>query len=70
MVMLLAEDGDAGVHAVDPSADASSTGGYGLANGQVDEYPLRDTVPLATALGLVAGALDGRERLDEDWSSL
>lgn len=52
MVMLLDHEGDAGEHAVDPGADGWSDG-FVLANGQHDEYPDTDTVPLAEALRIV-----------------
>ncbi|WP_369142086.1 hypothetical protein [Streptomyces sp. R44] len=53
MVMLLEEEGDPGEHAVDPGAEGSS-GGFVLANGQDDEYPDEDTVPIGEAFRLVA----------------
>jgi hypothetical protein len=52
MVMLLDGEGDPGEHAIDPGADGSSNG-YVLANGQNDEYPDNDTVPLPEALRIV-----------------
>jgi hypothetical protein len=52
MVMLLDGEGDPGAHAIDPGADGSS-GGFVLANGQNDEYPDKDTVPLPEALRIV-----------------
>ncbi|MFD5830733.1 hypothetical protein [Lentzea sp. NPDC060358] len=52
MVMLLEEPGDAGEHATDPGADEWSDG-FVLSNGQNDEYPGADTVPLDRALGIV-----------------
>ncbi|WP_199921250.1 hypothetical protein [Streptomyces globisporus] len=52
MVMLLEEEGDPGEHAVDPGAQGSS-GGFVLANGQDDEYPGEDTVPIREAFRLV-----------------
>lgn len=51
-VMLLEAEGDPGSHAVDPGAEGSSDG-LVLANGQADEYPDEDTVPVDEALGLV-----------------
>ncbi|MFJ1792568.1 Imm1 family immunity protein [Kitasatospora griseola] len=57
MVMLLDGPGDPGGHAVDPGADGWSDG-YLLANGQHDEYPDEDTVPLDRALRLVRHLLD------------
>ncbi|MFE2108495.1 hypothetical protein ACFXAF_21925 [Kitasatospora sp. NPDC059463] len=52
MVVLLEGAGDPGEHAVDPSADGESDG-FVLANGQCDEYPDQETVPLAEALRIV-----------------
>ncbi|OKJ16218.1 Imm1 family immunity protein [Kitasatospora sp. CB01950] len=57
MVMLLDGPGDPGEHAVDPGAEGWSDG-YLLANGQQDEYPDEDTVPLDRALLLVRHLLD------------
>lgn len=48
MVMLLAGPGDPGEHLVDPRADGES-GGYALANGQIDVYDDHDTVPFEAA---------------------
>lgn len=53
MVVLLEGDGDPGEHAVDPAA-AGTSGGFVLANGQHDEYPDQDTVPIGDALDIVA----------------
>ncbi|MFG2824479.1 hypothetical protein ACGFX4_34245 [Kitasatospora sp. NPDC048365] len=53
MVVLFEEEGDPGEHAVTPGAEGSS-GGFVLSNGQHDEYPDEDTVPLAEALRIVA----------------
>ncbi|WP_225803310.1 hypothetical protein [Streptomyces sp. NK15101] len=52
MVMLLAEEGDPGEHAVDPGAEGSSDG-FVLSNGRDDEYPDQDTVPIHEAFELV-----------------
>ncbi|MEU2109441.1 hypothetical protein [Streptomyces sp. NPDC019507] len=52
MVMLLEEEGDPGEHAVDPGT-AGSSAGFVLSNGQDDEYPDEDTVPIREALRLV-----------------
>jgi hypothetical protein len=52
MVVLLDGEDDPGEHAVDPGASGSSTG-FVLANGQHDEYPDEDTLPLAEALQVV-----------------
>ena len=67
MVMLLAGEGDPGEHAVDPGADGWSDG-YVLANGQDDEYPDADTVPLPEALRIVEHVLDtGSPPPDAAW---
>ncbi|GGT02794.1 hypothetical protein [Streptomyces chromofuscus] len=52
MVMLLDSEDDSGDHAVDPGASGTSKG-FVLANGQHDEYPDEDTLPLAEALQVV-----------------
>ncbi|MEE1792821.1 hypothetical protein PUR28_19015 [Streptomyces sp. BE308] len=52
MVVLMSGDDDAGEHAVDPGAEGSS-GGFVLSNGQYDEYPDADTVPLEEAFRIV-----------------
>ncbi|MFD3377612.1 MULTISPECIES: hypothetical protein [unclassified Streptomyces] len=52
MVMLLAEEGDPGEHAVDPGVEGSSDG-FVLSDGQGDEYPDEDTVPIREAFRLV-----------------
>ncbi|MEV6162765.1 hypothetical protein AB0L71_12710 [Streptomyces sp. NPDC052052] len=52
MVMLLDGEGDPGEHAVDPGAEGSSVG-FVLSNGQHDEYPDHDTVPIDEAFRLV-----------------
>ncbi|MFF9340263.1 MULTISPECIES: hypothetical protein [unclassified Streptomyces] len=52
MVMLLEDEGDPGEHAVEPGAQGSSDG-FVLSNGQDDEYPDEDTVPLREAFRLV-----------------
>jgi hypothetical protein len=49
MVVLLQEPGDAGEHLITPGATGMSDG-YILDNGQCDEYPDRDTVPLEEAI--------------------
>ena len=54
MVFLLEHsDGDPGEHATDPTGVGSS-GGFVLENGQVDEFPDRDTVPVREALRILA----------------
>ncbi|KUO04015.1 Imm1 family immunity protein [Streptomyces caeruleatus] len=57
MVMLLDDEDDPGAHAADPGAEGQS-GGYVLMNGQCDEYPDADTVPLAEALRIARHLLD------------
>lgn len=52
MVMLLEDEGDPGEHAVAPGAEGSSDG-FVLSNGQSDEYPDEDTVPIREAFRLV-----------------
>ncbi|MEV7995373.1 hypothetical protein AB0O67_26790 [Streptomyces sp. NPDC086077] len=52
MVMLLKQEGDPGEHAVEPGAVGSSEG-FVLSNGQHDEYPDEDTVPIGEALRIV-----------------
>ncbi|MDQ0604802.1 hypothetical protein QF037_009147 [Streptomyces canus] len=52
MVMLIEQEGDPGEHAVDPGAQGSS-GGFVLSNGQDDEHPDEDTVPIRDAFRLV-----------------
>ncbi|MFD9006312.1 hypothetical protein ACFV0T_36100 [Streptomyces sp. NPDC059582] len=52
MVMLLETVGDPGGHAVDPGAVGPSRG-FVLSNGQHEQYPDEDTVPVADAFRLV-----------------
>ncbi|MGW0909495.1 hypothetical protein [Streptomyces sp. NPDC002853] len=52
MVTLLENEGDPGEHAVDPGAQGTSDG-FVLHNGQDDEYPDEDTVPIREAFRLV-----------------
>ncbi|MFP8943370.1 hypothetical protein ACLIYM_18320 [Streptomyces fenghuangensis] len=52
MVMLLETEGDPGGHAVVPGAVGSSRG-FVLSDGQHDEYPDEDTVPIGEAFRLV-----------------
>jgi hypothetical protein len=52
MVVLLDGEGDPGEHATDPEA-AGSSDGFVLSNGQNDEYPNADTVPIGEALRVV-----------------
>jgi hypothetical protein len=66
-VMLLEEDGDPGEHAVDPEAEGSSDG-FVLSNGQDDEYPDQDTVPIGEAFRLVEHIVDtGSWPADAQW---
>lgn len=58
MVVLIDHEGDAGQHLGDPTG-AGVSGGYVLDNGQVDEYPDRDTVEFATALDVVRAVVSG-----------
>jgi hypothetical protein len=68
MVLLLDGEGDPGEHAIDPGADGSSSG-YVLANGQDDEYPDNDTVPLPEALRIVRHILThGNPPADAAWT--
>ncbi|MCX4803794.1 hypothetical protein OG594_19435 [Streptomyces sp. NBC_01214] len=50
VVLFDGEDGEQ--HAVDPGASGSSEG-FALSNGQHDEYPDEDTVPIGEAFRLV-----------------
>ncbi len=67
MVMLLEHEGDAGEHAVDRSARASSSTGYRLNMGQMDTYEDGDTVPLSDLLRHVRTVFDGAERSADSW---
>ncbi|MDK0521237.1 hypothetical protein [Streptomyces sp. ML-6] len=67
MVMLLEHPGDPGGHAADPGADGWSDG-FELSNGQSDEYPDADTVPLGEAFRIVRHVLaTGRPPADAAW---
>ncbi|MET9655519.1 Imm1 family immunity protein [Streptomyces sp. NPDC006510] len=67
MVMLLEYPGDPGEHAADPGAEDWSDG-FVLSNGQADEYPDADTVPLDEALRIVRHILaTGRPPADAAW---
>ena len=57
MVMLMDEAGDPGEHLTDPHGEGRS-GGFRLANGQVDAYADRDTVALGVAGEAVAHLVD------------
>ncbi|MET9916109.1 hypothetical protein ABZZ04_03370 [Streptomyces sp. NPDC006435] len=69
MVMLLEHPGDPGEHATDPGADADGwSDGFELSNGQSDEYPDTDTVPLDEAFRIVRHILaTGRPPADAAW---
>lgn len=68
MVVLLDGEGDPGAHATDPGAEGWSDG-FILANGQGDEYPDVDTVPLDEALRIVRHILaTGRPPADTAWT--
>ncbi|MFF2653326.1 hypothetical protein [Streptomyces sp. NPDC058045] len=67
--MLLEGEGDPGEHAVDREAEGVSEG-FVLANGQQDEYPDRDTVPVGEALRIVAHVVGtGSWPSDASWAS-
>jgi hypothetical protein len=68
MVMLLQHsNGDPGEHAIDP-AGVGSSGGFVLENGQIDEYPDRDTVPMEHALRIVTYLVaEGVPPSDASW---
>ena len=67
MVMLLDGKGDPGERAIDPGANGTSSG-FVLANGQNDEYPDNDTVPLPEALRIVRHILThGNPPADAAW---
>ncbi|WP_067825629.1 hypothetical protein [Actinomadura kijaniata] len=69
MVMLVDEPGDPGGHATSPGAEGRS-GGFVLANGQADEYPDADTVPLAEAFRIVRHAIaHGSPPPDAAWAA-
>lgn len=68
MVMLLDHPGDPGEHATDPGVQEWSDG-YVLANGQEDEYPDADTVPLHEGLRIVRRILTtGCPPSDAPWT--
>jgi len=68
MVMLLREPGDAGEHAIDAFAAEGSSTGYALANGQLDAYADRDTVPFEDAMIRVASVLNDDVRPTTEWT--
>ncbi|MGV9921984.1 hypothetical protein ACWDUK_32990 [Streptomyces cellulosae] len=56
-------------HATSPGAVGSS-GGFALSNGQVDEYPDDETVPLEAALRIVSHLLrEGSWPADAQWAA-
>ncbi|MFB7914813.1 hypothetical protein [Streptomyces sp. NPDC056061] len=68
MVMLLDGVGDPGEHATDPGAEVWSDG-FVLENGQDDEYPDEDTVPLDEAFRIVRHLLaHGTPPPDTSWT--
>ncbi|WP_079408464.1 hypothetical protein [Streptomyces sp. 3211] len=68
MIMLLDDETDPGEHALSPGASSSSSG-FLLANGQHDEYPDEDTVPLAEAMRIVSHILTtGAPPTDAPWA--
>ncbi|MFE3205914.1 hypothetical protein [Embleya sp. NPDC059237] len=68
MVMLLDGVGDPGEHATDPGAEGCGSG-FVLANGQSDEYPNADTVPLAEAFRIVRHIVSaGIPPADASWA--
>ncbi|MFD9269561.1 hypothetical protein ACFWB1_29540 [Streptomyces goshikiensis] len=68
MVMLLDDEADPGEHALSPGASSLSSG-FVLANGQHDEYPDEDTVPLTEAMRIVGQILTtGAPPTDAPWA--
>ncbi|WP_051742144.1 hypothetical protein [Kitasatospora sp. MBT66] len=68
MVMLLEGPGDPGEHALDPGAEGWSEG-FVLSNGQHDDHPDEDTVPIGRALKIVEHILaTGRPPAGTPWS--
>ncbi|MET8981767.1 hypothetical protein ABZX85_39865 [Streptomyces sp. NPDC004539] len=67
MVVLLEGPDDPGEHAVTPDTEGTSDG-FTLSNGQVDEYPDEDTVPIEEALRLVRHVVEtGTWPMDGRW---
>ena len=60
-VMWMREEGDAGMHAVDPSAEGSDFQELVLSNGQVDEFSNFDTITREAARDALAHFLETRE---------
>jgi hypothetical protein len=70
LVVWLDEPGDPGRHAIDPGAGGGRGDGYRLANGQVDHYADRDTVPFALARQIVRSLVDRGTAPDGvDWQA-
>ncbi|MFC7266061.1 hypothetical protein [Streptomyces lutosisoli] len=68
MVMLLDHEDDPGEHAITPKV-AGRSGGFVLTNGQHDEYPDEDAVPLTEALRTINQVLTtGGPPADAAWS--
>lgn len=68
MITLLDDEADPGEHAISPGANSSSSG-FVLANGQHDEYPDEDTVPLTEAMRIVSHILTtGAPPTDAPWA--
>ena len=61
-VMYLAEEGDAGYHAIDPAGSPEVERGYELSNGQEDTWPDSETVSSDNALPIVEHLLQHDER--------
>lgn len=69
MVMCLAQAGDAGYHATDPTASPEPSEEYVLANGQVDQYADRDTVEVRRVMPIVTHFLATMDRWPEvEWA--
>ncbi|MEU1536148.1 hypothetical protein [Streptomyces fagopyri] len=67
MMSLVNEEGDPGEHAVDPGVGGSGKG-FVLSNGQHDEYPNEDTVPLEEAFRILSHILsEGFWPPDTSW---
>lgn len=66
VMVALVGPGDAAGHAIDDEA-AGHSGGYVLENGQEDEYPDRDTVPIPTALALIGYFLSHGTAPQDGW---
>lgn len=67
LLMVLRGPGDAGEHLTDPQATDREQGGFKLSNGQSDTYADHDTVPLHTALEVVATVVNGDSHPTATW---